>query len=58
MSSLVACVMTGMDMISTMMSTNMTSMSGVVLISIIGVSLPSELPTLIDMKNYLGKFSA
>ena len=36
MSSLVACVMTGIDMISTMMSTSMTSMSGVVLISIIG----------------------
>src|SRR6187399_1600791 len=52
MSSLVACVMTGIDMMSTMISTNMTSMSGVVLISIIGAP-DSELPTDIDMKDYL-----
>src|SRR6187399_1222489 len=52
MSSLVACVMTGIDMMSTMISTNMTSMSGVVLISIIGAP-DSELPTVIDITNYL-----
>ena len=52
MSSFVACVMTGIDMISTMMSTSITSMSGVVLISIIGAPSP-PLPTLIAMKNYL-----
>jgi hypothetical protein len=34
------------------MSTSMTSMSGVVLISIIGAPA-SELPTVIDMKSYL-----
>jgi hypothetical protein len=44
--------MTGIDMINTMMSTSITSMSGVVLISIIGAPA-SELPTLIAMKNYL-----
>src|SRR6186997_720753 len=52
MSSLVAWVMTGIDMMSTMISTNMTSMSGVVLISIIGAPC-SEAPTDIDMKSYL-----
>jgi hypothetical protein len=35
-----------------MMSTSMTSMSGVVLISIIGAPSPPP-PTLIAMKNYL-----
>jgi hypothetical protein len=44
-------------MIKTMMRTSMTSMSGVVLISIIGVPL-SELPTVIDMKSYLEGTSA
>ncbi len=51
MSSLVACVMMGIDMINTMMSTNMTSMSGVVLISIIGA--PSAPPVLIATESYL-----
>src|SRR5688500_12724119 len=44
--------MTGIDMINTMMSTSMTSMSGVVLISIIGAP-SSAAPTLIDMKRFL-----
>src|SRR6188768_3635571 len=52
MSILVACVMAGIEMMSTMISTNMTSMSGVVLISIIGAPC-SEAPTDIDMKSYL-----
>jgi hypothetical protein len=45
-------------MINTMMSTSITSMSGVVLISIIGAPEPSELPTLIAMENYLEALSA
>lgn len=52
MSSFTACVITGSVMMNMINNTNMTSINGVVLISIIGA--PSSLPpTLIDMKRYL-----
>jgi hypothetical protein len=44
--------MTGSVMMNMINSTNMTSINGVVLISIIGS--PSLEPTLIAMKRYLG----
>ena len=52
MSSFTACVWIGMVMISSVSSTSITSISGVVFISTSGSPSPPE-PTLIDMVVYL-----
>ena len=56
MSSFTACVITGSVMMNMISSTNMTSINGVVLISIIGSPSPPP-PTLIAMASYLRTWS-
>ena len=51
MSSFTACVITGSVMMNMISNTNMTSISGVVLMSIMGSPSPPP-PTLIAMANY------